>query len=106
MDAVLNRLDAALGKALGTAGDRALVVLLPAKPNNSNDDTRGHSGYSPTQTTKIAVIADRWLTVGSANLNEHSLFNDTEVNVFTHDAQLARGVRLRLWSEHLGMAEG
>jgi len=42
---------------------------------------------------KIAVIYDRRLTVGSANLNEHSRFNDTEVNVVTHDAQLARGVR-------------
>ena len=29
---------------------------------------------------KIAVVDDAWLTVGSANLHEHSLFNDTEVN--------------------------
>jgi phosphatidylserine/phosphatidylglycerophosphate/cardiolipin synthase-like enzyme len=39
--------------------------------------------------------------VGSANLNEHSLFNDTELNVVTHDAEVARATRLRLWSEHL-----
>jgi phosphatidylserine/phosphatidylglycerophosphate/cardiolipin synthase-like enzyme len=106
-----------------------LVVLLPAKPNNGNDDTRGQLGLladaddgagrlvartlyqqgaaAPVYVhAKIGVIDDRWLTVGSANLNEHSLFNDTEVNVVTHDAQLARGVRLRLWSEHLGMPEG
>src|SRR5437763_8895425 len=106
-----------------------LVVLLPAKPNNGNDDTRGQLGLladaddgagrlvartlyqqgaaAPVYVhAKIAVIDDRWLTVGSANLNEHSLFNDTEVNVVTHDAQLARDVRLRLWSEHLGMPEG
>ena len=44
---------------------------------------------------------DRWLTVGSANPNEHSLFNDTELNLVTHDARIARDVRLRLWSEHL-----
>ena len=30
---------------------------------------------------KIGIVDDRWLTVGSANLNEHSLFNDTEMNV-------------------------
>jgi phosphatidylserine/phosphatidylglycerophosphate/cardiolipin synthase-like enzyme len=47
------------------------------------------------------VIDDTWLTVGSANLNEHSLFNDTEVNVVFHDPQLAREIRLRLWEEHL-----
>jgi phosphatidylserine/phosphatidylglycerophosphate/cardiolipin synthase-like enzyme len=50
---------------------------------------------------KIGIVDDRWLTLGSANLNEHSLFNDTEVNVVTCDARLARATRLRLWSEHL-----
>jgi phosphatidylserine/phosphatidylglycerophosphate/cardiolipin synthase-like enzyme len=39
--------------------------------------------------------------VGSANLNEHSLFNDTEVNVVMCDEQSARDARLWLWSEHL-----
>jgi phosphatidylserine/phosphatidylglycerophosphate/cardiolipin synthase-like enzyme len=51
---------------------------------------------------KVGIVDDRWLTVGSANLNEHSLFNDSEMNVVTCDAALARETRLRLWSEHLG----
>jgi len=51
---------------------------------------------------KVCVVDDAWLSVGSANLNEHSLFNDTEVNLVTDDATLARHVRERLWSEHLG----
>ena len=51
---------------------------------------------------KIGIVDDRWLTIGSANLNEHSLFNDTEVNVVAHDPALARALRLRLWAEHLG----
>ena len=50
---------------------------------------------------KIGIVDDRWLTIGSANLNEHSLFNDTEVNVVTCDEALARATRLRLWCEHL-----
>ena len=50
---------------------------------------------------KIGIVDDAWLTIGSANLNEHSLFNDTEMNVVTHDAGVARATRLRLWSEHL-----
>ena len=50
---------------------------------------------------KIGIVDDRWLTIGSANLNEHSLFNDTEMNVVTHDPRLARETRLRLWAEHL-----
>jgi phosphatidylserine/phosphatidylglycerophosphate/cardiolipin synthase-like enzyme len=104
-----------------------LLVLLPAKPNNGNDDTRGQLGllaqaddgagrflactlYQQGEKAcpiyvhaKIAIIDDAWLTIGSANLNEHSLFNDTEMNVVTHDPTLARETRLRLWAEHLDL---
>lgn len=110
--------------------DFRVVVLLPARPNNGGDDTRGQVGvlvdadeesgdetarflactlYQPGRGgelvyvhAKVGIVDDRWLTIGSANLNEHSLFNDTEVNVVTHDEELARATRLRLWSEHLG----
>ena len=103
-----------------------LVVLLPAKPNNGADDTRGQLGvlaeaddgngrflaatvYARSGTVtdplyvhaKIGIVDDAWLTLGSANLNEHSLFNDSEMNVVTCDAALARDTRLRLWAEHL-----
>ena len=101
-----------------------LCVVLPRHPNNGNDDTRGqlgmlqaadhhhrllvgtvgpvHRQHPPVYVhAKVAIVDDAWLTVGSANLNEHSLFNDTEVNLVTDDAPLARGVREQLWSEHL-----
>jgi len=110
--------------------DFRLVLLLPSKPNTGADDTRGvlanlieadkeadadagrllactlfaRSGplADPIYVhAKIGIIDDKWLTIGSANLNEHSLFNDTEMNVVSHDADLARQTRLRLWSEHL-----
>jgi phosphatidylserine/phosphatidylglycerophosphate/cardiolipin synthase-like enzyme len=103
-----------------------VLVLLPAKPNNGADDTRGRLGdlvraddgagrfLASTVSArtgglsgplyvhaKVGIVDDEWLTIGSANLNEHSLFNDTEMNVVTCDAQLVRETRLRLWSEHL-----
>jgi phosphatidylserine/phosphatidylglycerophosphate/cardiolipin synthase-like enzyme len=106
-----------------------VVVLLPSRPNNGADDTRGQLGvlvdadkgsgdstgrflactlFQPGRGgapvyvhAKIGVVDDRWLTIGSANLNEHSFFNDTEVNVVVQDEELARAARLRLWSEHL-----
>ncbi|MGH2999965.1 MAG: phospholipase D-like domain-containing protein, partial [Gaiellaceae bacterium] len=105
--------------------DFRVVVLLPARPNNGGDDTRGQVGvlldadegngrflactlFQPGRGggivyvhAKVGIVDDRWLTIGSANLNEHSLFNDTEVNVVVHDEALARAARLRLWSEHL-----
>jgi phosphatidylserine/phosphatidylglycerophosphate/cardiolipin synthase-like enzyme len=109
--------------------DFRVIALLPAHPNNGADDSRGQAGllidadeqtgkatarflactlYQPGPGgnpvyvhSKAAVIDDKWLTVGSANLNEHSLFNDTEANVVVRDPLLAREVRLRLWEEHL-----
>jgi phosphatidylserine/phosphatidylglycerophosphate/cardiolipin synthase-like enzyme len=107
--------------------DFRLVLLLPARPNNGADDTRGQLGVlaeadggagrllactifarsdrarpSPVYVhAKVAVVDDRWLVVGSVNLNEHSLFNDGEAAVVVHDEALARETRLRLWAEHL-----
>ena len=105
-----------------------VVVLLPAKANNGAEDTRGQTrvlidaddgggrflaatirSMSATRDradplyvhAKVAVVDDRWLIVGSANLNAHSLFNDTEMCVVTDDAELARATRIRLWAEHL-----
>jgi len=107
--------------------DRFRVVLvLPARPKGGGDDTRGAlaelieadggsgrmlacclnapsgSVADPVYVhSKLAVVDDARLIVGSANLNDHSLFNDTEACVVTDDADLARGTRLRLWAEHL-----
>ena len=109
--------------------DFRVLVLLPSRPNNGEEDSRGQVGmlidadkdsgdetcrflactlYQPGRGghpvyvhSKAAIVDDAWLTIGSANLNEHSLFNDTEVNVVVRDPELARETRLRLWSEHL-----
>jgi phosphatidylserine/phosphatidylglycerophosphate/cardiolipin synthase-like enzyme len=104
------------------------VVLLPAKPNNGADDTRGQIGVlidcdrdaggpqrflactlfqrgdhgRPVYVhAKVGIVDDAWLTVGSANLNGHSFYNDTEVNLVVRDPAFVRAARLRLWSEHL-----
>jgi phosphatidylserine/phosphatidylglycerophosphate/cardiolipin synthase-like enzyme len=106
--------------------DFRLVVLLPVNANDGADVSRGQvaslinadddndrflacSVYARTRTlrdpiyvhAKVAIVDDRWFTVGSTNLNEHSLFNDSEMNVVVHDEELIRNTRLRLWSEHL-----
>ena len=103
-----------------------LVLVLPAAPKSGGEDTRGtlaelveadagrgrivactlYARRGPLADpvyvhAKVGIVDDRWLTLGSANLNDHSLFNDTEVNVLTLDPALARDTRLRLWAEHL-----
>lgn len=105
--------------------DFRMVIMLPARANNGQDDTMGQvavleeadeadrllvatlRSLTPPRDdrlyihAKVGIVDDRWLTVGSANLNAHSLFNDTEVNVVTDDAGLVRDTRIRLWAEHL-----
>jgi phosphatidylserine/phosphatidylglycerophosphate/cardiolipin synthase-like enzyme len=106
--------------------DFRLVLVLPAHPQSGGDTTRGQLGVLADADAdagrfvacclyarngaescpiyvhaKIGIVDDRWLTIGSANLNEHSLFNDTEVNLVSCDEELARTTRERLWAEHL-----
>ncbi|HET9074620.1 MAG TPA: phospholipase D family protein [Solirubrobacteraceae bacterium] len=105
--------------------DFRVVIVLPTRANNGQDDTMGQvavlkdaddgdrllvatlralSGRREDRLyvhAKVGIVDDRWLTVGSANLNAHSLFNDTEMNVVCDSSQLARDTRLRLWAEHL-----
>lgn len=110
------------------SADFRVVLLLPRKPSNGADTTRGQLGrlFAADRTegnrhllattisahdgeqsgpvyvhAKLGIVDDEWMTIGSANLNEHSLFNDTEVNVATDDRELIRATRLRLWAEHL-----
>ncbi len=107
--------------------DFRILALLPVHPNNGADVTRGmaaelatvddgagrflactvyarHPSERPEPVyvhAKVGIVDDRWLTLGSANLNERSLFNDSEANVVTDDAALARRTREALWAEHL-----
>jgi phosphatidylserine/phosphatidylglycerophosphate/cardiolipin synthase-like enzyme len=59
-------------------GGGRLLACTPVSPNEG----QGNPVYVHA---KIGIVDDRWLTVGSANLTEHSLFNDTEVNIVTLD---------------------
>ncbi len=104
----------------------SVVIMLPGRPNTGEDDTRGQlallaqadgdqgrflattirarSGNTSDRVyvhAKVGIVDDRWLTLGSANLNAQSFFNDSEVNVVSCDAALARDTRLRLWAAHL-----
>ena len=106
--------------------DFRVVAVLPAHPNDGADVSRGavsalidaddgnqrflactlYARTGPLRDlvyvhAKVGIVDDRWLTIGSANLNERSMFNDSEVNIVTLDEQLARRTRLQLWEEHL-----
>jgi phosphatidylserine/phosphatidylglycerophosphate/cardiolipin synthase-like enzyme len=104
-----------------------ILLVLPMRPNNGGDDTRGQLAvlaeadgdarralactvYAGSERpervyvhSKIAIVDGRWLTLGSANLNEHSLFNDTEMNVVVADPDTVLATRRRLFAEHLDL---
>ena len=109
--------------------DFRVVVLLPARANDGADVSRGQVAAliaaddgnqrflactvfaragrlrDPIYVhAKVGIVDDCWLTLGSANLNEHSLFNDSEMNVVALDPELARDTRVRLWAEHLELS--
>ena len=67
---------------------RFLATTIRARSGNTSDRVYVHA--------KVGIVDDRWLTLGSANLNEHSFFNDTEMNVVTCDPKIARETRPRL----------
>jgi phosphatidylserine/phosphatidylglycerophosphate/cardiolipin synthase-like enzyme len=54
---------------------------------------------------KVALIDDEWALVGSANMNLRGFETDSELDAFIHDADFTRTLRIRLWAEHLGLAE-
>jgi len=111
-----------------------VVLVLPAHPNIGKGDTDVHvrellaadtlgrvrvftlytGARGPKERwefkpiyvhAKVAIVDDQWFTVGSANLNGRGMEGDSELNAQVRDPELARALRLRLWSEHLGLPE-
>jgi phosphatidylserine/phosphatidylglycerophosphate/cardiolipin synthase-like enzyme len=87
-------------------------------------DLEAPSGWPIYVHSKVCVIDDVWMIVGSDNLNIRSWTNDSELSCAVIDQHedrrepadpagrgdgarvIARETRLRLWREHLGRNEG
>lgn len=56
---------------------------------------------------KVCVVDDRWMTIGSDNLNLRSWTHDSELTcaVVDPDGSLHRDLRAKLWAEHLGLPD-
>lgn len=51
---------------------------------------------------KLLIVDDRFLLVGSCNVNDRGFEYEGELDVAVADADLARRARVDLWREHLG----
>jgi phosphatidylserine/phosphatidylglycerophosphate/cardiolipin synthase-like enzyme len=54
---------------------------------------------------KTTIVDDIWLTLGSANLNNRGMRDDTEMNVAIENQEMARRLRILLMTEHLALCE-
>lgn len=52
--------------------------------------------------SKLMLVDDIFITLGSANLNQRSMAGDSELNLATTDAVHARALRERIWSQLSG----
>ena len=96
-DAGLTRLRQAAPEAAAQGRIQAFCLATSA-------EVGGEEHYRPIYVhAKVAIIDDLWSSVGSANLNNRGMRDDTEMNVATLNAELARDLRLMLWAEHLGL---
>lgn len=52
--------------------------------------------------SKLMLVDDVFMTLGSANLNQRSMAVDSEINITTIDHRVARDLRKRVWRMHSG----
>lgn len=96
-DAALKRLREEAPEAVK---EKRLVAFCLGTSARTEEGTRYSSIYVHA---KVAIIDDQWATSGSANLNNRGMRDDIEMNVATLDREVAYGLRLMLWCEHLGL---
>ncbi len=94
--------DAGLARLRAEAPDAAAQGRIQSFCLAASAEVGGEERYRPIYVhAKVTIVDDLWSTVGSANLNNRGMRDDTEMNVATLDAELARGLRMLLWAEHL-----
>lgn len=82
------------------AGRIHIFTLATSSPDSASQTMR----YRPIYVhAKVGIVDDQWATIGSANLNSRGMSHDAELNVAVLDPTFARGLRLSLWGEHLGL---
>ncbi|HEV2579952.1 MAG TPA: phospholipase D-like domain-containing protein, partial [Ktedonobacteraceae bacterium] len=96
--------DAGLERLRQEAPDAAAQGRLQVFCLATSMNLDGAELYRPIYVhAKVAVIDDTFSTVGSGNLNNRGMRDDTEMNVAVLDSRLAHGLRMMLVAEHLGL---
>jgi phosphatidylserine/phosphatidylglycerophosphate/cardiolipin synthase-like enzyme len=97
-----------------------LRAVAPNDPAHWFSTPRAHKKGAPVTHSrlgsiyvhsKIMIVDDLFVSIGSANLNRRGFFFDGEINAFAIPERLAaaadnpaRALRAQLWAQHLGMS--
>lgn len=88
---------------------QALEIVKKSAPQRvgfySVRKVRGSPKTSIYVHSKVMIVDDKWMTVGSANTNPRSFKVDSEVNILVRDDKAAKELRMSLWKEHLQVAD-
>ncbi len=96
--------DAGLERLRQEAPEAAAQGRIQAFCLGTSMNIDGVEHYRPVYVhAKVAVIDDTFSTVGSGNLNNRGMRDDTEMNVAVLDPEHAHGLRLLLIAEHLDL---
>ena len=83
--------------ALRKAGEnRVRTYSLISQHNMLNNERKQIYIHS-----KLMIVDDKWITIGSANTDKDGLEYSTEFDLGIASADLSRRLRVRLWNEHL-----
>jgi phosphatidylserine/phosphatidylglycerophosphate/cardiolipin synthase-like enzyme len=78
------------------------LSVAPLTPNRLRVYTLNYSGG--ILHSKLILVDDEALSVGSANANPRGFFFDSELNVMLDHAETVKSFRQRLWAHNLGVA--
>jgi phosphatidylserine/phosphatidylglycerophosphate/cardiolipin synthase-like enzyme len=92
----INNVNSNLEKLRNAGGNRVNTYCLISQHNAANEKRRQIYVHA-----KVMIVDDKWITIGSANMDNDGFKNSTEVDLGITSPLLAQQLRVKLWSEHL-----
>ena len=92
----INHINRNLEKLRNAGGNRVNTYCLISQHNAANEKRRQIYVHA-----KVMIVDDKWITIGSANMDNDGVKNSTEVDLGITSPTLAQLLRVKLWNEHL-----
>ena len=94
----INDINKNLKKIRDTDPNRVGIFSLISQNKNKLNEIKQIYVHS-----KLMIVDDKYITIGSANLDKNGFRDSTEFNISVISPPLAKQFRMKLWKEHLGL---